>query len=36
MLPKDAVELVRRWAHDKTPEAFRDRMRVEVEFKSLC
>ena len=31
MLPKDDVELVRRWAHDKTPEEFRDRMRVEVE-----
>ena len=31
MLPKDTVEVVRRWAHDQTPEEFRDRMRVEVE-----
>jgi hypothetical protein len=31
MLPKDAVEVVRRWAHDQTPEEFRDRMRVDVE-----
>lgn len=31
MLPKDAVEIVQRWAHDNTPDEFRDRMRVEVE-----
>jgi hypothetical protein len=31
MLPKDAVEVVQRWARDQTPEEFRDRMRVEVE-----
>ena len=31
MLPKDAVEVVRRWARDQTPEEFRDRMRVDVE-----
>jgi hypothetical protein len=31
MLPKDAVEVVRRWAHNNTPAEFRDRTRVEVE-----
>ena len=31
MLPKDAVEVVRRWARDKTLEEFGDRMRVEAE-----
>ena len=31
MVPQDAVELVRRWARDKTPEEFRDRMLVELE-----
>jgi hypothetical protein len=31
MMPQAALEVVRRWAHDQTPEEFRDRARVEVE-----
>lgn len=31
MLPEAAIQVVRRWAQDRTPEAFRDRTRVEVE-----
>lgn len=31
MLPEDTVQFVQRWAEDRTPPEFRDRMRVDVE-----
>lgn len=31
MIPEADTDLVRRWAHDKTPAQFRDQMRVEVD-----
>lgn len=31
MLPKYTIQVVQRWAEDRTPPEFRDRMRVEVE-----
>ena len=31
MLPEDAIQLTQRWAEDRTPVEFRDRIKVEVE-----
>jgi hypothetical protein len=33
MLPESAIQVVQRWAEDRTPMEFRDRMRVEVETR---
>ena len=33
MLPEDAIQFAQRWAEDRTPVEFRDRMRVEVETR---
>lgn len=33
MLPDAAVQLIRRWAEERTPAEFRDRMQVDVEVQ---
>jgi hypothetical protein len=33
MLPEPAVQLVRRWAQERTPAEFRDRTRVDVDVQ---